>query len=229
MEPKQRQQQTFPPPRAVYEAAIGSAESGEHVGRVLTNAANDAELSAEDLQALERAAQDRIARLSALATPAARSLGKAFTVKDLSAELDIPPGFVLEMNGKPYVSKEGLLLQARRIGYASIEADVKPIDGDPKNGWEAEGRIYRLLTAAEIAMLSKVADMRDTAGFLQAYRDLRRPTTAHATATKENVQMTTLHHRLRELAETRAINRALRLYTGCGLATPEEATDAKDL
>jgi len=226
MEAKPKQQQAFPPPRMAYQAAIESARGADDVGKTLERAANDDGMTAQDLQALEKVAQDRIARLAALAVPSAKGLGEAFTVRDLSEQLGIPPGFVLEMNGKPYVTKEGLLLQARRIGYASIEADVAPVDGDPTKGWEAEGKIFRMLTREEMDMLSKLAN--DKEAFLTAYRDLRRPTRAHATATKENVQMSTLHSRMRELAETRAINRALRLYTGCGLATPEEAVDVRD-
>jgi hypothetical protein len=221
MEAAKPKQQTFPPPVVAYKAAIEAATSADDVGKALEKAATNDDVNAKDLQVLERAAQDRIAQLATLAAPAEKGLGKSFTVRDLSAELDIPPGFVLEMNGKPYVTKEGLLLQARRIGYASIEAEIRPIDGDPEKGWEAEGKVFRLLTREEMDLLGKAFASDKDAG-LQAYRDLRRPTTAHATATKQNVQMSTLHNRLRELAETRAINRALRLYTGCGLATVEE-------
>jgi hypothetical protein len=152
-----------------------------------------------------------------------KELAKAseWTVKDLADQYQIPKGLVLEINGKPYVTKEGLLIQARRIGYDSIEATVTEV----RDGWfESEGRVYRSLKPQEVDLLSKI-NGQDKETFWRVYQDLRRPTVAHATANPDNVKMGAMKAYMRELAETRAINRALRLFTGCGLVSADELED----
>ncbi len=121
-----------------------------------------------------------------------------FNVEDLARTLDIPPGFILSLGGKPYVTKEGLLVKARRIGFRAPD---------------------------ETRLLEAMVGHVDKDVFRETYRDLQKPTIAHATATKANVKMGTMHAYMRELAETRAINRALRLYTGCGLVSVDELPD----
>jgi hypothetical protein len=224
----------FPPAGPTYEFGIAQAENADKVRKLLDRAANDKDVDAAAIGLIEAAAQLRLSQLAfpaAAPAPAvqdqmrqdakvAKETGE-WTVRDLSTHLNIPPGFLLTLNGKPYVTKEGLLLQARRIGYDSISATLAPIDGDPAKGWEAEARIVRSFRPQDYDLLVKVKDV-DAAAFRELWRDLRQPTVAHATATRENVTMATMHRYMRELAETRAINRALRLFTGCGLATPDE-------
>ena len=146
-----------------------------------------------------------------------------WTVRDLAEKFGIPPGFILTINGKPYITKEGLLAQARRIGFDSIRAEIHE---DGKGGYEAQAEVTRTLRPAELALLEAMAMKVDHDTFLQVYRDLRKATLAHGTATKENVRNPEMHRYMRELAETRAINRALRLYTGCGLVSVDELEDA---
>ena len=82
-----------------------------------------------------------------------------WTVRDLARQLDIPPGFVMTINGKPYITKEGLLQQARRIGFDAIEATVKPLDADdPSKGFEAEAKVWRSFRKDDYALLYKYFD-----------------------------------------------------------------------
>lgn len=146
-----------------------------------------------------------------------------WTVRDLAQQLDIPPGFILTINGRPYVTKEGLLAQARRIGFDSIQATIHE---DGKGGYEAEAQVVRSLRPDELALLQAMALKTDHDTFRLVYKDLHAPTVAHASATKENVRNPGMAPWMRELAETRAINRALRLFTGCGLVSVDELEDA---
>jgi len=148
-----------------------------------------------------------------------------WTVRDLARQLDIPPGFVMTINGKPYITKEGLLQQARRIGFDAIEATVKPLDADdPSKGFEAEAKVWRSFRKDDYALLEKMVGI-GREEFWKVYQDLRRPTVAHGSANPDNVKMGAMKAYLRELAETRAINRALRLFTGCGLVSIDELAD----
>ena len=145
-----------------------------------------------------------------------------WTVRDLARQLDIPPGFVLTINGKPYVTKEGLLQQARRIGFDAIEATVT----EPQQGrFEAEAKVWRSFRKEDYALLERMVGIGKEE-FWKVYQDLRRPTVAHGSANPDNVKMGAMKAYLRELAETRAINRALRLFTGCGLVSVDELEEA---
>ena len=55
----------------------------------------------------------------------------------------------------------------------------------------------------------------------EIYRDLMRPTVAHSSANRDNLKPNQLKY-AREMCETRAILRAARVFTGCGMSTPEE-------
>lgn len=153
-----------------------------------------------------------------------------WTVRDLSEKLGIPPGFILTINGKPYVTKEGLLQKARLIGFDSIRAELEELrdEGGRTVGWAATAEVTRSLSKDEFALLSSMTSHVDKDTFLQVYRDLHKATVAHGTATRENVANPAMGKWMRELAETRAINRALRLFTGCGLVTPEELEDVRN-
>ena len=145
-----------------------------------------------------------------------------WTVRDLASKLDVPPGFILTINGKPYITKEGLLQQARRIGYDAIWAELHEIEG----GYEAIGYVRRRIRDEELHFLQAIAGKVDKDSFNHVYRQIFQTTNAHGTATKDNVRLAELRDKyLRELAETRAINRALRLFTGCGLVSVDELED----
>ena len=61
---------------------------------------------------------------------------------------------------------------------------------------------------------------------IHSHEDMAKPTNGIGTANKENVQNSNMHKFLREMAQTRALGRALRSYTGYGSTTYEELPDA---
>jgi hypothetical protein len=147
----------------------------------------------------------------------------SWTVTDLAKQFDIPPGFIIMMNDKPYVTKEGLLYKAKKIGFRSIEARIEE---DGKGGYEARAEIHRILTEPEIELLRSLRGDRES--FKDVWDQLSKPTVAHGSATPDNVNLPALRKGyMKELAETRAINRALRLYTGCGMVSVEELPETE--
>ena len=143
----------------------------------------------------------------------------------LAKTAGIPPEmanlFFMKLNGNAYIKVAGLQYMAGKIGYRRIEI----IDNfDEKSGtWTAEAKIYPKIDAKMLEMLSKLTPEVQK----MAYEDLSKPTNGIGTANKENVQNRNMHQFLREMAQTRALGRALRSYTGYGSTTYEELPDAE--
>ena len=126
--------------------------------------------------------------------------------------------FFMRLNGNAYIKVAGLQYMAGKIGYRRIE-----IVEEEKNGtWKAEAKIYPKIDVKTLDALAKLAPETQK----EAYADLAKPTNGFGTANKENVQNTKMHPFLREMAQTRALGRALRSYTGYGSTTYEELPDA---
>ena len=111
----------------------------------------------------------------------------------------VPRAFVLSMgrgdDAKPYVTKEGLNYIAHKQG---LETSAEPLSPS----WE---------------------EPHDMAAWRGIVRDQQgREWTDVGTAHIEHEDMKGAEANLDELASTRATNRALRLATGCGLASAEE-------
>ena len=143
----------------------------------------------------------------------------------LAKTAGIPPEmanlFFMKLNGNAYIKVAGLQYMAGKIGYRRIEI----IDNfDEKSGtWTAEAKIYPKIDAKMLEMLSKLTPEVQK----MAYEDLSKPTNGIGTANKENVQNRNMHQFLREMAQTRALGRALRSYTGYGSTTYEELPEAE--
>ena len=143
----------------------------------------------------------------------------------LAKTAGIPPEmanlFFMKLNGNAYIKVAGLQYMAGKIGYRRIEI----IDNfDEKSGtWTAEAKIYPKIDAKMLEMLSKLTPEVQK----MAYEDLSKPTNGIGTANKENVQNRNMHQFLREMAQTRALGRALRSYTGYGSTTYEELPNAE--
>lgn len=145
-----------------------------------------------------------------------------------SAVMGIPKELVVNL-GRPgeeraFVTQAGLLLKAERKGgyraaYAEITGVIK--DGDREIGYEATGYVVPNISDKELEVLKTAPSLSPD---LQKYviEQLFKPYKAIATATTKNVKMASMHHYLRELACTRALNRALRIYTACGFTSAEE-------
>ena len=127
--------------------------------------------------------------------------------------------FFMKLNGNAYIKVAGLQYMAGKIGYRRIE-----IVDEEKNGtWRAEAKIYPKIDVKTLDALAKLAPETQK----EAYADLAKPTNGFGTANMENVQNAKMHPFLREMAQTRALGRALRSYTGYGSTTYEELPEAK--
>jgi hypothetical protein len=132
-------------------------------------------------------------------TPAAK---KDFVAGQLG---DIPQQFVMEMQGKPYVMKAGLLFMAKKMGVKGIQVEAvhysfQKASDDPLSG---------------VAVCKATVTLQDGS----VYSDI-------GIASKENTNSKIAAGNLDHMASTRASNRALRLATACGMCSIEELPDA---
>jgi hypothetical protein len=129
--------------------------------------------------------------------------------------------FFMKLNGNAYIKVAGLQYMAGKIGYRRIEITDHY---DEKTGtWTAEAKIYPKIDAKMLDVISRLApDVQK-----EAYEDLAKPTNGVGTANGDNVQNSNMHKFLREMAQTRALGRALRSYTGYGSTTYEELPQAE--
>ena len=129
--------------------------------------------------------------------------------------------FFMKLNGNAYIKVAGLQYMAGKIGYRRIEI-IDNYD-EKSETWTAEAKIYPKIDNKTLEALSKLSPETQK----MAYEDLSKPTNGIGTASKENVQNRNMHQFLREMAQTRALGRALRSYTGYGSTTYEELPDAE--
>jgi hypothetical protein len=129
--------------------------------------------------------------------------------------------FFMKLNGNAYIKVAGLQYMAGKIGYRRIEI-IDNYD-EKSETWTAEAKIYPKIDNKTLEALSKLSPETQK----MAYEDLSKPTNGIGTASKENVQNRNMHQFLREMAQTRALGRALRSYTGYGGTSYEELPDAE--
>lgn len=129
--------------------------------------------------------------------------------------------FFIKITGNAYITVAGLLFMAGKIGYRRIEISDR-YDEKIKT-WIAEAKIYPKIDLKTLETLSKLSPEVQK----EAYSDLSKPTNGIGMANVDTVQVTRMHNFLREMAQTRALGRALRSYTGYGSTTYEELPDAK--
>jgi hypothetical protein len=151
---------------------------------------------------------------------------KALVVKDAAKFWNVPPHFVLAFvnpqtgDVAPYITKSGKLWILAKHNPRSVQTKVEPhpsIEG----GWIATAEIVPDLTDADRSFLEKIAETKDRDLFLQVFRELTRPTTAQGTAHEGNLK-DRQGPWAREMAETRALSRAISVFTGLALPVPEE-------
>ncbi len=165
--------------------------------------------------------------------------GKVEQKKDEKKEFTVQPGstlalaktagipeemanlFFMSLNGNAYIKVAGLQYMAGKIGYRRIEITDSC---DEKSGtWSAEARIYPRVDAKTLETLAKLApDVQK-----DVYADLSKPTNGIGTANRSSVQNTRMLPFLREMAQTRALGRALRSYTGYGSTVYEELPESQ--
>ncbi len=161
-----------------------------------------------------------------------KPLGKAaVVVRDMAEKYDLPPGFILTFEDpktgriSPYVTKPGLLYKLEQKGYHAVQ--IRYILEDEKAGvYECEAAIYPKLRKEDYELLSKILDKGDKAIFRETREELMRPTISRGRASPETLKEKQLKW-AKEMAETRALCRAARVYSGCGLYMEEEVEEAR--
>ncbi len=153
----------------------------------------------------------------------------AVVVRDMAENFDIPPGFILGFEDPktgrvtPYVTKPGLLYKLEQKGYHAVQ--IRYILEDEEAGvYECEAAVYPKLKKEDYELLSKILDKGDKALFRETREDLMRPTISRGRASPETLKEKQVKY-AREMAETRALCRATRIYTGCGLYMREEVEE----
>ena len=129
--------------------------------------------------------------------------------------------FFMKLNDNAYIKVAGLQFMAGKIGYQRIE--ITDRYEESTKTWIAEARIFPKISVDKLATISKLSPEVQK----MAYEDLSKPTNGVGTANSENVQNRSMHKFLREMAQTRALGRALRSYTGYGGTSYEELPDAE--
>ena len=124
--------------------------------------------------------------------------------------------YFMTIEGALYVKQPGLLYLASKKGYSRI-LTTSSYD-ESKHEWSAETSVYPIVSKEVIMSLGNL-DKEMQKQVLDTYYG---PTKGYGRASKENVKMSTMHVFLKEMAETRSVNRALRLYTGYGGTSYEE-------
>jgi len=117
---------------------------------------------------------------------------KAVSVDDMEEQPD-----VIDLHGKKFITHQGLLRKAHKEGLMGIDT-IRITDNLP------EGTI----------MFKALVYMKDKNGTEKAFK-------AHGDASVASIETSMKQHIIR-LAETRAINRALRLATNTGICSSEE-------
>src|SRR5438876_541013 len=102
----------------------------------------------------------------------------------------------------------------------SVQTKVEP-HPSLEGGWIATAEIVPDLSDKDRAFLEKLAETKDRDLFLQVFRELTKPTIATGSAHEGNLKGGQGPWS-REMAETRALSRAISAFTGLALPVPEE-------
>lgn len=155
---------------------------------------------------------------------------KPFVLNDealvaFAEELKLPKAaarmFFMVVDNTLYVKIAGLLaLAVAKRPYQAIQIPVDSIKKNEQGEWSATCYVYPKITARELHEINTCADpvMRK-----QMWDYMTMPTAGYGRAGRDNVKLPEVRDKfLPEMAQTRAVARALRLYTGFGFTAAEE-------
>lgn len=129
--------------------------------------------------------------------------------------------FFMTIDGALYVKSPGLLYMSGKKGYSRILTTSKY--NEQTNEWEATTYVFPHIPKEIILSLPGLdKDLQR-----QVLENYFGPTKGEGRAGKDNVKNTRMYPFLKEMAETRSVNRALRLYTGYGGTSYEEMPQAQ--
>lgn len=115
--------------------------------------------------------------------------------------------YIINLQGKDFITFKGLLAMAHDQGLKGIETELVSIDKD-RTEEEKNGKTYITNATGLTIFKAKVVGEK---GMFSAYGD----------ASPRNVGKMIAPHLIR-MAETRSVARALRFYTGCGYTCSDE-------
>lgn len=138
-------------------------------------------------------------------------MAKQFGIPDELASM-----FFIVIEGQLYVKNAGLLYMAGKKGEFRIEFNDS-YDKE-KEEWTTIAEVRSAITNETLKLLAPLAPEMQKA----VMYELTRPDKGVGRASKENVKNQRMWPFMREMAQTRAINRALRLYTAYGGSSYEE-------
>lgn len=136
------------------------------------------------------------------------------SVEDLASLYGIPKNianmFFMEITGSLYIKSPGLLYLAGKKG--DFHTELSETYDEKKGEWVATVKVFPRITIAHMRELEKFQpDVQKTLIY-----SITQPITGIGRASKENVSNSRIYPFLRELAQTRALDRALRIYTHFG-------------
>ena len=139
----------------------------------------------------------------------------------LGLDAELADAFFMKLNGNFYIKVAGLQFMAGKIGYQNIE--VTDHFDEKSKSWIAEAKIFPKISPRSIEAIAKLIPELQK----EAFDAIRSPTNGIGTASDKNVTNSRMLPFLREMAQTRAIGRALRSYTGYGSTSYEEMPEAE--
>lgn len=142
------------------------------------------------------------------------------SVDDMSELVGMPSPFIQLLNGKPYVTKAGLYWKAEKKGYRSLRTVFLERDTDNQD-YLVEARLFPHLRKEDYILLGMLQD-GDKDLYASTFKEMTRPYVVQRRTNRENVPMKAIHCHMEALAQTRAINEALRLFTGCGFRPDDD-------
>jgi hypothetical protein len=142
---------------------------------------------------------------------------------DLAGQLGIPKElanmFFVKLAGGLYIKVAGLLYMAGKKGYQRIELHKL----ESQNGeYKYEALVFPKISIDALKAISGL----DKDVQKMAFMELSKPTNGFGSASKENVKMVQMQAYMDEMAQTRALGRALRAYTGYGGTSYEELPES---
>ena len=148
-------------------------------------------------------------------------IGKAERMAQMyGIPIELANMFFMTIDGALYVKSPGLLYMAGKKGYARILTTSKY--NEQFNEWEATTYVFPHIPKEIILSLPGLdKDLQR-----QVLENYFGPTKGEGRAGKDNVKNTRMYPFLKEMAETRSVNRALRLYTGYGGTSYEEMPES---
>jgi len=114
---------------------------------------------------------------------------------------DIPEQLIVNLQGQPYITKAGLLWLGKKVGVVGIKTEAII------NSWENEKKVAKYRATVHMSNGGEYSSE------------------GIAIPDGQNIKMRTMYAFVDHLAETRAVNRALRMATNCGFVSAEEIAD----